>query len=90
MAAVARILFSIGLPIVAIVTGWWVYRDANQRGRGELAPWIGAVIAGLFLAGSVPGLVALAVAQESAIQGFPTALRVVPGLAALLVYLRFR
>ncbi len=90
MASIATILLSVGLPVVAIGAGLWVYRDATNRGRGELAPWIGAVIAGLFLAGSVPGLVALAIAEETAIQGFPTALRVIPGLAALLVYARFR
>jgi len=90
MVARARLLFAVGLPIIAIGVGWWVYQDARKRGHDELALWIGFVIAGLFLAGSVPGLVALAIADGSAIQGFPTALRVVPGIAAFVVYLRFR
>ena len=55
-----------------------------------IAALFGFTIAGLFLAGSVPGLVALALSQDVAVQGFPTSLRVVPGGLALVVYLHFR
>lgn len=85
-----RLLLALGFPLFAVVAGALVYRDARRRGRGELAPWIGVVVGGLLLAGSVPGLVALAVSAEAASQGFPTALRVLPGVVALVVYLRFR
>ena len=90
MATTTTLLLAVGLPALAAGLGYWVYRDARRRGREELAPWLGLVVAGLFLAGSVPGLVALAVADDAAAQGFPTAIRVVPGVVALAVYLRFR
>lgn len=86
-----RVLLAVLVPLLAVGVGVWVYLDAKGRGRGELAPWIGLVIGGLFVTGSVPGLVALAVSGEAAaVQGFPTALRIVPGLVALAVYLYFR
>lgn len=86
-----RLLLVLALPVFAVLLGLWVYRDAQARGRGELAPWIGLVVGGLFVTGSVPGLVALAVSGEAAAaQGFPTALRLVPGAVALVVYLSFR
>lgn len=85
-----RLIVAVTLPIAAVAIGVWVYLDARRRGRGELAPWIGLVVGGLFVTGSVPGLVALAVSPEAATQGFPTALRIVPGLVALAVYLYFR
>jgi hypothetical protein len=86
-----RILLAVLFPLVAIAVGVGVYLDARGRGRGELAPWIGLVVGGLFVSGSVPGLVALAVSGDAAaVQGFPTALRIVPGLVALAVYLYFR
>lgn len=90
MATTRAILLAVGLPLLAVVTGLWVYRDARRRGREELAPWLGLGIAGLFLAGSVPGLVALALSADAATQGFPTAIRVIPGVAALAAYARFR
>ena len=87
----SRVLLAVLLPVLAVAVGVWVYLDARGRGRGELAPWIGLVVGGLFVTGSVPGLVALAVsADAAAAQGFPTAIRVVPGLIALAVYLHFR
>lgn len=81
---------TLAFPALAVVVGAAVYRDARARGHGEVAPWTGFVVGGLFLAGSLPGLVALAVADEAAVQGFPTSLRLLPGVAALLLYLRFR
>lgn len=80
---------SVLLVLAAVGVGLWVYRDASRRGH-ELAPLVAFVVGGLLLAGSVPGLVALAVEAEPATQGFPTAIRVVPGVIALLVYLRLR
>ncbi len=78
------------IPVAAVVLGVWVYRDADRRGHDEWAPLVGAVVGGLFIAGSLPGLVALAVAEDAAIQGFPTALRIVPGFVALGLYLLLR
>lgn len=77
-------------PVLAVAVGAWVYRDARQRGHGDWAPWIALAIGGLFLTGSVPGVVALAIAGEAAAQGFPTALRLVPGLVALVAYVSLR
>lgn len=86
----SRLLLTVAFPLLAALIGVWVYRDARARGRGELAPWIGLVVGGLLISGSVPGLVAYAVSTDAAVQGFPTALRIVPGLVALIVYLYFR
>lgn len=77
-------------PAVAVVVSAWVYRDARRRGHDDWAPWVALAIGGLFLTGSLPGLVALAVTAEPVAQGFPTAIRVVPGLVALAAYLAFR
>lgn len=88
--ASGRLLLAVFLAILGAGVGVWVYRDARARGRGELSAWVGAVVGGLILAGSVPGLVALTASGDVAAQGFPTALRIVPGLVALVVYLRFR
>lgn len=77
-------------PVLAAVIGAWVYRDAHRRGHVAWAPWIALAVGGLFLTGSVPGLVAFAVAGEPAVEGFPTALRVIPGLVALAAYVAFR
>ena len=86
-----RVLLAALFPLLAVAVGVWVYLDARKRGRGELAPWIGLVVGGLFVTGSVPGLVALAVSGDAAAaQGFPTALRIVPGVVALAGYLYFR
>lgn len=85
-----EMLPTIVLPLVAVGIGVWTYRDAADHGL-ELAPLVGVIIGGFFLAGTVPGLVALAIAPEAAAaQGFPTALRVVPGFVALAAYLYFR
>jgi len=85
-----RLLLVAAFPLLAVVLGVWVYRDARARGRGELAPWLGLVVGGLFVTGSVPGLVALAVSPDAALQGFPTAIRIIPGVVALVAYLYFR
>lgn len=86
-----RFLLALLFPLAAIAVGVWVYLDARKRGQDELAPWFGLVVGGLFVTGSVPGLVALAVSADAvAAQGFPTALRIVPGLVALAAYLYFR
>lgn len=77
-------------PVLAVVTGVWVYRDAKRHGRDELAPYLGFGIGMVFLAGGVPGLVALAVTSDPAVEGFPTALRLTPGVLGFAVYLRFR
>lgn len=77
-------------PVLAVAVGAWVYRDARHRGHDDWAPWVALAIGGLFLTGSVPGLVALAVSGDPAVQGFPTALRLVPGLVALATYGAFR
>lgn len=83
-------LLLVVVPLMAVVLGAWVYRDARRRGHDEYAPWAGLVVGGLFVTGSVPGLVALAVAPDAAVEGFPTAIRIVPGLVALAGYLHFR
>lgn len=84
-------LVSIAFPVVALVAGGLVYWDAVNRGTDRsISALLAFVVAGLFLAGSVPGLVALAISSEQAVQGFPTALRIVPGFVASAVYLYFR
>lgn len=91
LSATVRILVSVGLPILALFVGFLVYWDSVHMGREKgVAALLGFIIAGLFLAGSVPGLVALALTQDVAVQGFPTSLRIVPGGIALVVYLYFR
>lgn len=78
-------------PILALGTGILVFLDARHRDRDRAVAAMAAfIIAGLLLAGSVPSLVALAVADGHAAQGFPTALRIVPGLVAIAVYLFVR
>lgn len=77
-------------PLAAVAVGVWVYLDARRWRDDDLPPYLGFVVGGLFLAGTVPGLVALAVAADPAVQGFPTALRVLPGGTALVVYLFVR
>ncbi len=81
---------TVGVIVVSICLGVWVYRDGTRRGHDELAPFAGCVIGGLFLAGVVPSLVALTVSADPVGQGFPTALRIVPGFVALVTYLYFR
>lgn len=79
------------LPALGLLAGCLVYLDSVRAGRDRaVAGLLGFAVAGLFLAGSVPGLVALALAEDAAVQGFPTAIRIVPGLAALLVYASLR
>lgn len=75
--------------VLALAIGGWIYRDARDRHDADVAALVAVAIGGLLLAGSLPGLVALAVADDAAVQGFPTALRVVPGLVALGVYLYY-
>mgnify|MGYP000563178072 CR=1 FL=1 len=78
-------------PVLAVVAGVGVFLDARDRGRDTgIAALVGAAIGGLFLAGTVPSLVALAITDAPATQGFPTAIRVVPGFAALGIYLVLR
>ena len=89
MVSVGLALTAAVVPL-AVVLGAWIYVDARRRMDPELAPFIAVAIGGLLLAGSLPGLVALAVADDAAVQGFPTALRVVPGLVALGAYLYVR
>lgn len=85
------VLLSVLLPVLALLAGVLVYRDSVSTGRGrDVAALFGFTIAGLLLAGSVPGLVALALTQDVAMQGFPTSIRILPGSLALLVYLYFR
>lgn len=85
------LVVSILLPVLSLLAGLLVYRDSLRSGRDSyLAALLGFIIAGLFLAGSVPGLVALAFTQEAAVQGFPTSVRVLPGVLAVIVYLYFR
>ena len=86
----SRLLLAVLFPLLAVVIGVAVYLDARNCGRGELASWIGLVVGGLFVTGSVPGLVALAISSEAATQGFPTAVRIIPGIVALAVYVYFR
>ena len=84
------ILLTVLVPLLAAGLGVWVYFDARGRGQEDLAPLFAIIVGGLFIAGSVPGLVALLVAEDPAVQGFPTALRIVPGVFVLGVYLFFR
>lgn len=79
------------LPMFAIVAGVVVFLDARRQNRDRsVAAMAAFIVSGLLLAGSIPSLVALAVADGQAAQGFPTALRIVPGLVAIAVYLFFR
>lgn len=91
LSATVRIVVSVVLPILALFAGFLVYWDSVRMGRETgVAALIAFIIAGLFLAGSVPGLVALALTQDVAVQGFPTSIRIIPGGTALVVYLYFR
>ncbi|MFB6187915.1 MAG: hypothetical protein ABEI06_05415 [Halobacteriaceae archaeon] len=85
-----QLLPIIVFPFIAVLTGIWVYRDLKNRGRDDLAPFIGIAIGGVFLAGAIPGLFALAIAQQVTTQGFPTALRIIPGATIFGAYLFFR
>lgn len=84
-----QVLPTLIFPVFAVATGVYVYVDASRRGF-ELAPLAGVFVGGFLLAGSAPGLVALAISEEVVVQGFPTALRVIPGLVALVGYLALR
>lgn len=84
------ILLAAAVPVGAVVVGLWIYLDARDRVSAELAPYVALVVGGLFLAGSLPAVVALVVAEDPVVQGFPTALRIIPGLVALGVYLAVR
>lgn len=78
-------------PVVSIVVGVLVYVDATRRGRDRpVAAMAAVILGGLLLAGSVPALVALAVSDAETAQGFPTAIRILPGLTAIAVYLFLR
>lgn len=81
---------TVAFALLAVGVGGWVYRDARSRDREAAAPFVAFAVGGLFLAGGLPGLVTLAVTGGAASQGYPTALRVVPGVLALAVYLRLR
>lgn len=84
------VTLTVGAVVLAGALGAWVYVDARSRYGADLAALAAVAIGGLLIAGSLPGLVALAVADDAAVQGFPTALRIVPGLVALGVYLYAR
>lgn len=78
-------------PILAVIVGAIVFLDArNQDRERPVAAMAGFIVGGLLLAGSVPSLVALAVTDSHAAQGFPTALRILPGIVAVIVYLVVR
>ncbi len=77
-------------PAAGLAAGAWVYRDARRHGHEDWAPYVALVVGGLFVTGSVPGLVALAIADAPAAEGFPTALRIVPALVALAAYAYLR
>lgn len=81
---------TLGVAAFAVAAGAWIYADARSRFGEDVAALLGVAIGGLLLAGSLPALVALAVADDAAVQGFPTALRIVPGVVALGVYLYAR
>ena len=81
---------TVAVPLLALLLGAWVYVDARERLDPDLAPFVAIAVGGLLLAGSLPGLVALLVADDPAVQGFPTALRIVPGLVAVGVFLYVR
>lgn len=84
------VLLTVLVVLLSFALGVWVFLDARRAGKEELAPFAAVVVGGLFLAGAIPGVVAYAVAADPAAQGFPTALRIVPGFVALGVYLYFR
>jgi len=84
-------LLSIAFPFVALLAGGLVFWDSVRRGTTkEMSAIFAFIVAGLFLAGSLPGLVALAVSSDRATQGFPTSLRLIPGIAATVLYVYFR
>lgn len=83
------VALTVATIVLALAVAGWVYRDARNRQEADVAAFVAVAIGGLLLAGSLPGLVALAVADDAAVQGFPTALRVIPGLVALGVYLYY-
>jgi len=84
-------LISLLLPILALVAGYLVYRDSIQKEEKTVSQDSSdSSLLDYSSRGSVPGLVALALAQDQAAQGFPTSIRIVPGCVALLVYLYFR
>ena len=90
LALDAGLAVTVAVPVAALLVGIWVYVDARERVDEELAPLLAVAVGGLLLAGSLPGVVALLVAEDPAVQGFPTALRIVPGLVAVGVYLFVR
>ena len=90
LAVDAGIALTMAVPVIALLVGAWVYVDARGRVDEELAPLLAIAVGGLLLAGSLPGVIALLVADDPVVQGFPTALRVVPGLVAIGVYLVIR
>lgn len=90
LAVDAGLALAVVVPVASLLLGVWVYVDARERLDEELAPFVAVAVGGLLLAGSLPGVVAFLVAEDPAVQGFPTALRVVPGLVAVGVYLYVR
>lgn len=90
MAPDAPLVLAVAVPLAAVLVGAWVHRDARRRGFTDGAPYLAVLVGGSLFAGAVPGLVAYAVesgATGQVQQGYPTALRVVPGVVALGVYL---
>lgn len=86
----AQVWIVVAVTVLAVGAGAWVFYDARRRGREELAPFLGGAVGLVFLAGSIPAFVALVVAADATVQGFPTALRVVPGFAAVGAYILLR
>jgi|GEM_PF-691483 len=86
LAVDGGLALTLAAVVASLVIGGWVYVDASERFGEDPALLLAAAVGGLLLAGSFPGLVALAVADDPVVQGFPTALRIVPGLAAVAVY----
>jgi len=63
-------LISLLLPILALVAGYLVYRDSIQKEEKRCRRTLRIHHCWIIPRGGVPGLVALALAQDQAAQGF--------------------